>query len=266
MQFQTSASFVTLALAGALIIPQAASAACYSGADVKTTVVKSSVVEPPANPSAFQALPLNGSSSTQFDLYGDCYQNFVFKAYIGKENGTLTEIVAPNFMKWGNNHITLQVPELDPGDYLIELRTNPSVTVNRSLVTIAPVEPPPPAPAATAVVATAQTTSSSSYTDLATPGPAVTVTTGTSALVTLTASIGALASDCFMAFGISGATTVGPTDTQALRVLLLLNIQSSVTYLVTGLTEGSNTFTAKYRKPGGVNCTFANRNIIVIPQ
>jgi len=127
MQFQTSASLVTLALAGALVVPQVASAACYSGADVKTTVVTSELVEP-----ALPAIP-----QTQFHLSGDCYQNFVFKAYIGQVNGTLAEIVAPNFVKLDNNHIFLQVSKLDPGDYLIELRTNPSVTVNRSLVTVA---------------------------------------------------------------------------------------------------------------------------------
>ena len=47
MQFQTSASLVTLALAGALVVPQIATAACYSGADVKTTVVTSELVPQP---------------------------------------------------------------------------------------------------------------------------------------------------------------------------------------------------------------------------
>jgi len=41
-------------------------------------------------------------------------------------------------------------------------------------------------------------------------------------------------------------------------------IQASATYFVSGLTAGSNTFTAKYR--GTNTCTFANRKIVVIPM
>ena len=40
--------------------------------------------------------------------------------------------------------------------------------------------------------------------------------------------------------------------------------QGSATFYVTGLTAGSNTFTAKYRVDAGTG-TFANRTIVVIP-
>ena len=40
--------------------------------------------------------------------------------------------------------------------------------------------------------------------------------------------------------------------------------QGSATYVVSGLTAGSHTFTAKYRTSAGTE-TFTNRSIIVIP-
>ncbi|MBI3358540.1 MAG: hypothetical protein HY037_02980 [Nitrospirae bacterium] len=40
--------------------------------------------------------------------------------------------------------------------------------------------------------------------------------------------------------------------------------QVSATFYVTGLTAGSNTFTAKYKTSAGT-ATFVNRNIVVIP-
>ena len=75
-----------------------------------------------------------------------------------------------------------------------------------------------------------------------------------------------------MGFAVSGATTVASSDT---RVLLSATtkdaaVQASATYLVTGLTAGSNTFRAEYRNDTtadltAATCTFADRSIIVIP-
>jgi len=89
MQFQTSASLITLALAGALVVPQVASAACYSGTDVKTTVVTSELVEPPAEEGFRVANQVNNDSQTQFDLYGDCYQNFVGSSTVFVERSAI---------------------------------------------------------------------------------------------------------------------------------------------------------------------------------
>lgn len=121
----------------------------------------------------------------------------------------------------------------------------------------------------TASVTTSQTTSSSSYGNLSTTGPAVTVNISSSgqAMVTLTSqSSEANIMGCFMAFAVSGNTTVSASDTQSLLTETYQSnpTQGSATYLVTGLTAGSNTFTAKYRA-NGETCTFANRSIIVIP-
>ncbi len=120
-----------------------------------------------------------------------------------------------------------------------------------------------------ATVATSQTTTSTSYTDLATVGPAVTVTTSTSALVfpqaamsNATASAGA-----FISYGITGATTVSAADTWAASCESAAAndvYRLGVVQLHTGLNPGSNTFTSKYRVTAGTG-TFVNRHIAVIP-
>ena len=122
------------------------------------------------------------------------------------------------------------------------------------------------------VVATSETTTSTSYADLATVGPSATVTvssSGQKALVTLTARLSNTNANrqCFVAFAVTGATIVAASDAQAvLETTPVANrpVQMSATYLVTGLTSGSNTFTAKYRASNNT-CTFVNRNIIVTP-
>lgn len=125
----------------------------------------------------------------------------------------------------------------------------------------------------TNAVATSQTTTSTSYVDLATTGPAVTLETGNSALVTITAGIANTVAGSHyasMAFAISGATTVAASDsyslqTQSAAATAGAQVTASATYLVTGLTAGTNTFTCKYRVTGGTG-NFALRNIIVEPK
>ena len=122
------------------------------------------------------------------------------------------------------------------------------------------------------VVATSETTTSTTYTDLTTVGPAATVTvssSGLKALVTISAQLSNSNNNrlCLMAFDVTGATTVAASDAQAILYTTSgggTAAQMSATYLVTGLTAGSNTFTAKYRASANT-CTFTNRNIIVTP-
>lgn len=119
-----------------------------------------------------------------------------------------------------------------------------------------------------ATVATSQTTGSTSYADLATAGPAVSVQTGTRALVTSTALVNHDTNGGFanMSFAVSGASTVAAADATAITQTSAVagaNITPSGTFLVTGLTAGVNTFTAKYRVGGG-NGAWANRNIVVV--
>ena len=122
----------------------------------------------------------------------------------------------------------------------------------------------------TATVATSQTTTSTSYTDLATAGPAVTVTTGTKALVFVYANLynDTINHNSNMAVAISGATTVaaaagGVSLGWQTNSGYIQRLNASAAFLITGLTAGSNIFTAKYAVSGGTG-TFGNRNIIVI--
>lgn len=119
-----------------------------------------------------------------------------------------------------------------------------------------------------ATVATSQTTTSTSYTDLATVGPAVTVTTGTKALVWFGAEMSHSSNaEASCSVAVSSATTVAASDNWRC-------MQSGTTagnpnrflvgHLFTGLTAGSNVFTMKYRTPSGT-ATFVNRDIIVLP-
>jgi len=122
-----------------------------------------------------------------------------------------------------------------------------------------------------ATVATDQTTTSTSYADLATAGPAVTVTTGTKALVSIKASManGAVLTGQMMGVAVSGATTVAASDTYGAGYKYIggpTNFQPvmAATFLITGLTAGSNTFTAKYRSVTGDAIYFKERMISVV--
>lgn len=116
-------------------------------------------------------------------------------------------------------------------------------------------------------VSTSQTTTSTSYVDLATTGPAVTVITGTEVLVTLSALVyNSGANNTYMSFAVSGATTLAAADA---RCIVHANTSATLscpsrTFKLTGLTAGSNTFTAKYRVTGGTG-SYENRDIVVTP-
>jgi hypothetical protein len=121
---------------------------------------------------------------------------------------------------------------------------------------------------ATASVTAAESSSSTSYADLATAGPAVTVTTGTQALVIVSARLVRAdnADNSFMSFAVSGATTTAASDVNALNLRMTSSgdaFRASAASSVT-LTAGSNTFTTKYRTINGNPATFSNRQIFVI--
>ena len=122
-------------------------------------------------------------------------------------------------------------------------------------------------------VLTSQSTTSTSFTDLTT-AQAVTITTGTRALVILSAVITtptpADTARCRMGFAISGATTVAASTDYNL-CFQGNNSNASFDYggvsnsfIVTGLTAGSNTFTAKFLSSTGSAATFEDRRIAVI--
>jgi hypothetical protein len=123
---------------------------------------------------------------------------------------------------------------------------------------------------ATATIDTTQTTTSTTYTDLATPGPAVTLVTGTKALVIITSFFYNLIAntEAAISYAVSGATTLAASDNFKLyhysNQYPNLVSQMSHATIRTGLTAGSNTFTLKYRISGVSTGDFRFRTISVI--
>jgi hypothetical protein len=122
---------------------------------------------------------------------------------------------------------------------------------------------------ADATVATSETTSSTTYTDLTTAGPAVTVTTGTRALVIITCNIRDRENrGSYMSYAVTGATTTAAADTRALSMVIPsqpADIYQMSFVNVATTTAGSNTFTAKYRTDSAAHsAAFANRSIFVM--
>ena len=119
---------------------------------------------------------------------------------------------------------------------------------------------------------TSEGTTSASFTDLATVGPAVTVSTGTQALVMIAARLsgnnpGVRAT---MSYAVSGATTSAANENRSIQTDLRVSgdfYSIGFSAVHTGLTAGSNVFTAKYRNSGGTGstATFHYRVISVIP-
>lgn len=121
-------------------------------------------------------------------------------------------------------------------------------------------------------VLTSQSTTSTTYTDLATV-QSVTVTTGTRALVILSALVTtpspADTTRCAMSFAVSGATTISASDDyqfmwQGNNARPFYDIAACNSFIVTGLTAGSNTFTAKFKSNLGASATWEDRRIVVI--
>jgi hypothetical protein len=120
-----------------------------------------------------------------------------------------------------------------------------------------------------AAVDPTENTTSGTYTNLATSGPAVTLTTGIRALVVVGARIGVTpASESVLAsFEVTGASAVAAAD----NVAIWLNTQSandvvsaSRVSVIASLTAGSNTFTMKYRTTGGATGGFGHRHLAVM--
>jgi hypothetical protein len=115
------------------------------------------------------------------------------------------------------------------------------------------------------IVATTQTTASTSFATLSTAGPAVTLTTGAHALITVSARLynSTAGKAAIMGTAISGATTRSATGTHALYNTGNGPLQMSYSYIAT-VTAGSNTFTAKFARGGaGGTAHFRNRSITV---
>jgi hypothetical protein len=125
-----------------------------------------------------------------------------------------------------------------------------------------------------AAVNTTETTTSTTYTDLTTPGPQVSCISGTKCIVIIGARIGANTAATGnpsnkMSWACSGATTRAALDDWAAGVVAPgtgagPSVYTSRWYLATGLTAGTNTFTAKYAVSSGTG-TFLARSLQVVP-
>ena len=116
----------------------------------------------------------------------------------------------------------------------------------------------------TAVVVTTQSTTSTSFTDLSTTGPAITLQTGTSVLITLGSNTYSSSANLRtqMGFALSGATTAAASD-GPIAPAATQQVAASLSFVVT-VNAGSNTFTAKYRAIDGGTASFQNRYITVV--
>lgn len=120
---------------------------------------------------------------------------------------------------------------------------------------------------ANAKIGTSQTTTSTSFTDLATVGPSVTLTTGTKVLILIGARISNSSANTasIMSVAVTGASTVAAGDS---RGIYWNNVNANDSLAAAGVTNltvtaGSNTFTAKYRVLSGTG-TFVERSLYVI--
>jgi hypothetical protein len=122
----------------------------------------------------------------------------------------------------------------------------------------------------TAAVATSQSTASTTFTNLATVGPQVTVTTGANALVIVASDLGSDTASSFAqaAYEVTGATTIVATTDRGLQFrsgIANQSVRASCVHMETALTPGSNVFTMKYEtSSGGGNATFTNRRLTVM--
>jgi hypothetical protein len=117
-------------------------------------------------------------------------------------------------------------------------------------------------------IVTSQTTGSTSYTNLTTSGPAVTVTTGTQALVIVSSrlTVDTAGQTAYAMYAVSGATTIAGDDNGSLQHTPSnggYNMRASAVYVESSLTGGSNTFTVQYRVTGGTG-TWSARRLVVM--
>jgi hypothetical protein len=121
-------------------------------------------------------------------------------------------------------------------------------------------------------VAASELTTSLAYVDLATVGPAVTLTVPASGRVLVSVTSGMTGSSgsvsCFMSFAATGASSVAAVDANSVTLASSTLQRASASSVLSGLTPGATTFTGKFKREGGGgsgSCTFVNRSIMAIP-
>jgi hypothetical protein len=119
------------------------------------------------------------------------------------------------------------------------------------------------------MVSTQESTSSTSYTNLATSGPSITLAHGIYAIIFWSAmfSNNTADADTYMSWDMSGSNVRGASDIWAVRQDGVAGGNSwkvGGVDIISTLTPGTTTFTAKYRVASGTG-TFSDRFIGVIP-
>jgi hypothetical protein len=121
-------------------------------------------------------------------------------------------------------------------------------------------------------VATSETTTSTSYTDLATVGPEVTVTTNNAALVWFACQLSNGTANTYTAasVAVTGDSNVPASNTWAMyndgKGTAGQSERAFSVHKFKDLTPGSNTFTMQYRVgTAATTGTFLNRHIVVMP-
>lgn len=116
-----------------------------------------------------------------------------------------------------------------------------------------------------------QTTTSTTYTDLATVGPTVTLTTGYSALIFYAAEMGNNTLDraALLTFEITGASRLDPDSWQRIvtdGTTASNQIRQYGVYRTNVLNPGTNIFTMKYATGSAATTSnFAQRELVVMP-
>lgn len=122
-----------------------------------------------------------------------------------------------------------------------------------------------------ATVATSETRATNTYGDLATVGPFVTVTVGSSGMVEV--GVGAKlapasgSDGAVMSYAFSGAATIAASDAWCVSLDQVSGtVTAGRTYLHGPLTPGTYTITAKYRSTAGAAAGFSNRHLWAQPR
>lgn len=151
-------------------------------------------------------------------------------------------------------------------DNLVETEASRAQTATSYMVTTGSNQIGERAPVTNRVAAT-ETTTSTSFTDLDnSSGPMVTCLTGTTAFIHLFCAMSHSAiSATWMAYAVSGASTVDPSDSHSIMIQSQNPQRIGGMFLRTDLTPGVNTFIAKYHITGTGTGTFLQRRIAVYP-
>jgi hypothetical protein len=113
------------------------------------------------------------------------------------------------------------------------------------------------------VAATVTNPAGTAFASSAGTDPAVTLTTGTTALVYITARVLSGGNYNWVSFKVTGATTMAAADAISLGGTPT-QFQGTALYYVSGLTAGSNTFTMQYRSNVSASGSYDNRSLTVV--